>query len=233
LTITTAATAMSGLLRSARARAMRLIAAAAGRGRYDRLVLEEVGGRPLLVLPQVFNPRLMRTGAMLAEALDERLVPRGCRVLDMGTGSGAGAVAAARWAARVIAVDVNPEAVRCARINALLSQVEERVEVRQGDLFAPVAGERFDVVLFNPPFFRGRPRGLLDHAWRSEDTVERFAAALPDHLATGGSALVLLSSAGEEQAFLAAFRAAGFTPRPLLEQRYLDERFTIYSLGGA
>ena len=79
------------------------------------------------------------------------------------------------------------------------------MHVREGDLFAPVAGERFDLVLFNPPYFRGSPRDPLDHAWRSSDTVERFAAELGDHLTPAGSALVVLSTDGETPAFLAAF----------------------------
>ena len=58
----------------------------------------------------------------------------------------------------VTAVDINPDAVRCARINALQHHLETCIEVRQGDLFEPVQGERFDLVLFNPPFFRGQPR---------------------------------------------------------------------------
>ena len=56
------------------------------------------------------------------------LIPPGSIVLDMGTGSGVGAVFAARNAARVVAVDVNPEAVRCARINVLLHHIEDRVD---------------------------------------------------------------------------------------------------------
>ena len=44
-----------------------------------------------------------------------------------------------------------------------------QIDVRQGDLFDPVAGERFDVMLFNPPYYRGVPRDELDHAWRCAD----------------------------------------------------------------
>jgi release factor glutamine methyltransferase len=217
-------------LRGARRIGLRVYIRLLGRRRYDRLVIEQVCGRPLVVLPEVFNPRLLHTGQMLAGILDERLVRPGASVLDMGTGSGIGAICAARWAGRVVAVDINPEAVRCARINVLLNRVEQRVEVRQGDLFGPLGGERFDLVLFNPPFFRGAPRSLLDHAWRSEDTVERFASGLPEHLAPGGSALVLLSSEGDEPAFLAAFRAVGLEVRALAEQAPWNERFTIYQL---
>ncbi|HWQ13255.1 MAG TPA: HemK2/MTQ2 family protein methyltransferase [Roseiflexaceae bacterium] len=202
----------------------------AGRLRHNRLVIEWVAGRPIVVLPQVFNPKLLRSGAMLAGALDERLVPEGAAVLDMGTGSGIGAVFAARRARRVVAVDINPEAVRCARINALLNRVEGRVEVRQGDLFAPLAGERFDVVLFNPPFFRGRPQDLLDHAWRSVDVAERFAAGLAAHLAPGGRALVILSSDGDERAFLEAFRAHELRVSVAARRDLWNEILTIYAI---
>jgi methylase of polypeptide subunit release factors len=108
------------------------------RHRYGRLVIETVAGTPLVVLPGVFNPKLFQTGEFLAETLSERWVPPGSTVLDMGTGSGVGAVFAARWARRVVAVDISPTAVRCARINVLLHGLEDRVEVRAGDLFEPL-----------------------------------------------------------------------------------------------
>jgi release factor glutamine methyltransferase len=178
------------------------------RHRHGHLVLERVAGFPVLVLPEVFNPKLFRTGELLAGSLDGALVPPGASVLDLGTGSGVAAVAAARLGARVVAVDINPHAVRCARINALLNHVEGRVEVRQGDLFKPVESQQFDLVLLNPPYFRGAPRDLLDAAWRSEDVAEHFAAGLPGHLAPGGRAIVLLSTDGDAPRFLAALAEA-------------------------
>src|SRR5258708_40043817 len=81
----------------------------------------------------------------------------GARALDMGTGSGVGAVFAARRGFQVVGVDLNPDAVRCARANVLLNGLEERIEIRHGAPFEPVSGERFDLVLWNPPFFRGKP----------------------------------------------------------------------------
>ncbi len=200
------------------------------RHRYKRLVIERAAGQPFVVLPQVFNPGLFRSGAVLAATLG-RPAPGGAgRALDMGTGSGIGAVTAARQGWQVVATDINEAAVRCARINALLNEVEGRVEVRHGDLFEPVAGERFDVVLFNPPFFRGVPADALAHAWRGVDVVERFAAGLREHLAPGGYALVVLSTDGEHAAFLHAFEAAalGVTVLQQCDLRY--EMLTVYRL---
>jgi HemK-related putative methylase len=211
-------------------KAMSLAYRLAGRDRYDDFRLERVRGVPLVVLPSVFNPKLPRTGAFLAAHLDSQLIAGDADVLDMGTGSGVCAVFAARYARRVVAVDVNAAAVRCATINAILNHVEQRLEVRHGDLFAPVTGERFDLILFNPPFLRGTPRDDRDRAWRSNDVAERFAAGLADHLKPGGSALVVLSTFGGAAAFLEAFRRQRLAVSVLAERRFITERLAIFRL---
>lgn len=200
--------------------------------RHGRLVLERAGGVPLLVLPTVFNPVLLRTGAFLAETVSE-LYPdgagRGRSALDMGTGSGIGAVFAARSGFRVVGVDVAPDAVRCARINVLLNRLEDRVEVRTGDLFAPVTGERFDLVLFNPPFFRGMPKDPSDRAWRSPDVMERFAEGVPGCLEPEGRVLVVLSTDGEGEAMLAALEGAGLRVAEVARRDLGNEVVRVYT----
>lgn len=200
------------------------------RHRYNRLVIEQVGGRPIVVLPRVFNPKLLRSGEFLASVVDGLKMPTESAVLDMGTGSGVCAIAAAKHAPRVVAVDINPHAVRCARINALLNEVEGRVELHEGDLFAPVRGQKFDLILFNPPYFRGEPNDALDYAWRSVDVVERFAAELSDHLTPAGSALVVLSTDGDTSAFLRSFREHDFAVEPVRHKKFINEVLTVYRL---
>lgn len=202
------------------------------RRRYSRLEIERVDGVPFLVLPAVFNPVLLRTGEFMARVVESiPLAEAGARVLDMGTGSGVGAVFAARRGARVVAVDINPDAVRCARINALLNGVEERVEVRHGDLLEPLdpdRGDVFDLVLFNPPFYRGTPRDNIDFAWRGQDVLERFAAGLAGILAPGGRALIVFSDEGEWAALETALVANGFDVRALDEREYVNEVVTAF-----
>jgi release factor glutamine methyltransferase len=199
-----------------------------GRHRYDDFRFERVHGAPFLVTPSVFNPKLPRTGEFFAAQIDSRLVHRDAAVLDMGTGSGVCAVFAARYAQRVVAVDINPAAVRCAVINTLLNDLDHKIDVRHGDLFAPVHGERFDLVLFNPPFVREAPRDHRDQAWRSSDVPERFAAALGAHLKPGGAALVLLSTFGDCGAFLREFHNRGFEIAVHAERRFVNERLTLF-----
>lgn len=201
------------------------------RHRFDRLALERVAGRPFLILPEVFNPALFWTSEFMVRSLTPGLIPAGSRVLDMGTGSGIGAVFAAQWAESVTAVDVNPAAVRCARINVLLNGVEDRVTVRGGDLFAAVPGETFDVILFNPPYFRGQPSSSLDRAFHAEDVIERFAAQLPASLNPDGYALVLLSSAGDESRSLALFQQRGYQVGRVAERTLATETLTLYRVG--
>jgi release factor glutamine methyltransferase len=201
-----------------------------GQHQYDDFRMERVQGAPFLVTPSVFNPKIPRTGAFFASRLDSTLVDANSEVLDMGTGSGVCAVFAARLARRVVAVDINAAAVRCAGINAYLNHLEHRIDVRHGDLFAPVAGERFDLILFNPPFLRGTPRDDRDRAWRSGDVAERFAASLATHLKPGGIALVLLSTFGDAPWFLKELHQQGFSISPLAERTFINERLAIFRL---
>jgi HemK-related putative methylase len=207
--------------------------------RIRRPVLERIDGLAFVVLPEVLNPVVFRSGAFLARTVAAYpAAPRqGARALDMGTGSGVGAVFAARRGFQVVGVDLNPDAVRCARANVLLNGLEERIEIRHGDLFGPVSGERFDLVLWNPPFFRGRPRSNFDLAWRATDVMERFAAGLPEVLAPGGAALVLVSTDGDAEGMagmVAALAAHGFALEVAARRHFGSEIMTVYrALRGA
>lgn len=192
----------------------------------DALRVEQVRGLAIIVLPGVFNGVLLRTGAFLAAALDETNIKRGARVLDLGTGSGIGALFAARLGASVVATDINPEAVRCAQINALAHHVEVRITTRVGDLFAPVKDERFDVILFNPPYYRGPPLDLADTAWRSQDTFDRFLHELAGHLTPNGKALIVLSTDGDIEGAL--MEAKGLGVQVLRRRDFINETLTVY-----
>ena len=100
-------------------------------------------------LPGVFKPR--SDSRMLADQIRRERLVAGARVLDVCTGSGVLAIAAARaGASRVTAVDVSWRAVIAAWLNARLNGV--RLRVRRGDLLEPVRGERFDLIVSNPPY---------------------------------------------------------------------------------
>ncbi len=186
-------------------------------------------GRPLVVVPGVFDPVLFFSSSFLAELLESAALcpPQGC-MLDLGCGSGVLSVIAASNGKKVVATDLNPEAIRCARINAILNGVEERISVRQGDLFEPVRGERFDVVLFNPPYLAGTPSTPFEASFRSDDMAPRFAADLHSHLKAGGFALLVLSSRGLGADFLENLQANGLHYEAVAEKDLVGELITVY-----
>lgn len=201
------------------------------RRRRGRPAVRRVAGLTLVVLPGVFDPVLCRTGKFLAEHVRAYPVSGARRILDLGTGTGASALAAAAAspAAEVVAIDVDPRAVRCARANAVVNALERRVEVREGDLFAPVHGERFDLVVSNPPFLPGVPRSPADLAFRAGDVAERLAGGLDGHLAPGGMLVLVLSSVGEVDPFVAALRGHGFAVTLRHRRRFVNETLGIVS----
>jgi hypothetical protein len=113
--------------------------------------------------------------------------------LDLGTGCGVQALHLSDHAERVVATDVNPRALVLARATAAINQVE--VDVREGSLYEPVAGERFDLVVTNPPFVVSPPGGerlvYRDSGLPGDEVVRRVVTQAPAHLAPGGVAQVL------------------------------------------
>lgn len=168
----------------------------------------------ILTLPGVFSPP--SDCRLLAGLIEESGLARGARVLDVFTGSGALAVVAARAGARdVTAIDISRRAVVTVRANAWLNRV--RVRALRGDLLAPVAGERFDLIVANPPYLPGQddtlPARGPARAWEGgrdgRRLVERLCAAAPDHLEADGTLLIVHSSLTGEQATLDSLREAG------------------------
>lgn len=118
--------------------------------------------------------------------------------LDLGTGCGVQALHLAGHADTVVATDVNQRALWTTRFNAALNGVADRVEVRDGSFFEPVAGQRFDLIATNPPFVispaLGRTGERLvyrDSGLPGDRVVEDIVRAAPRHLNPGGWCQVL------------------------------------------
>ena len=113
-------------------------------------------------------------------------------LLDLCCGSGVQGLVASRYSVRVVAVDLNPRAVRFSRFNAQLNGVQN-YDVRLGDLYEPVGQERFDVILANPPFVPSPEMGLKfrDGGVRGESVLRDIITGAGQHLNTDGRLCVV------------------------------------------
>ena len=210
------------------------------RAAFRELVKRRVDGWPVAYLtgvkefyllkydvsPAVLIPR-PETETLVLEALRLLKPQTAPAVLDLGTGSGCIAVSVAHQKkdARVVAVDVSPDALEVARRNATTHGVADRIDFRQGDLFSPVpAGSAFDLVVSNPPYVTPtelaglapdvrdhEPRLALDGGPDGLAFYRRIAAAVGAVLKPGGWVLVEIGATQE-----AAVRQL-FGERPELE----------------
>jgi release factor glutamine methyltransferase len=150
-------------------------------------------------------------------------VHEGEKVLDMGTGCGILGILAAKKASTVVAVDVNPHAVRCAKENAALNDVRSKMAFVQGDLFTPLREEeKFDVVLFNAPYLPTDDTegdSWLDRAWKGGATgrqiIDRFISEAPKHLKRAGRVLLMQSTLSGVDETVYKFAVQGMRARVL------------------
>jgi methylase of polypeptide subunit release factors len=115
------------------------------------------------------------------------------RALDVGTGCGSQALLAARHADQVVATDVTERALRVARLNLELNDVRN-VELREGSLFEPVAGERFDLIVSNPPFVVSPDTDVIfrDAGLEGDEISRLVARGAAEQLEPGGHAAMLI-----------------------------------------
>ncbi|MGR6431615.1 50S ribosomal protein L3 N(5)-glutamine methyltransferase [Rhizobium sp. PAMB 3174] len=131
--------------------------------------------------------------------------------VDICTGSGCLAVIAAKFfpMASVDAVDLSADALEVAKLNLAEHEVEDQVELHQGDLFAPLQGRTYDLIITNPPYvdhdaldgyppeFRAEPQMAHDGGEDGLDLVRKILADAPAHLNPGGGMICEIGSGRE------------------------------------
>jgi release factor glutamine methyltransferase len=165
--------------------------------------------------------------------------------LDFGTGSGciAIAVAAKCVTARLVALDVSPEALAAAQQNAAKNNVNDRIEFRQGDGFAALmSGEQFDLIISNPPYIASAeietlqpevrdhdPRGALDGGADGLDFYRRLAVEAGQFLKPEGK-IMLEFGEGQAEKIGGIFAAQGWSVEAIREDYTQRQRFLIAHL---
>jgi len=183
----------------------------------------EFYGLPFRVTPDVLIPRpetehLVETVVALARSF---AAPR---IVDIGAGSGAISVALAHHLpkARITTTDLSEAALAIARENVRSSGVADRICFLQGDLLAPLAGEKFDIIVSNPPYVPASDRDSLSVEVREyepllalfagEDGLDIYRRLIPAAFVAliSGGFIALEIGYGQADAVQNFLRAAGF-----------------------
>ena len=157
---------------------------------YDRLLLlsdHREGPEP---------PRDVVLGVNPSAVATARLTPRRHvhSFLDLGTGCGIQALLAARHSDRVVGIDINARALELSKANSLLNHTTN-VSWRHGNWLEPVAGQRFDLIVANPPYVFSPDSTYLyrDSNLPPESLARELISRIPQHLEEGGIAQVMLN----------------------------------------
>jgi len=174
------------------------------------------------VLDEVYEPA--EDSFLLADNLE---IEKGSLVLDVGAGCGILGVLAAKKAENVVAVDLNPFAVRCARENSLLNNVNDKMAFVQSDLLTAFGSEAlFDLILFNAPYLPSAEHDLktwIGKSWAGgtdgRQIIDRFIYQAPSHLKPNGRILLMQSTLAVPDETIRRLVAHGLKASVVAEQK--------------
>lgn len=119
------------------------------------------------------------------------------KVLEIGTGCGILSILCSMQGADVTGVDINKKAVKCSQKNA--EKHEVKIDFKKGNLFEPVKNEKFDIIIFNPPYLPGKRKHEEDSALIDSGEIEEFLEKYRKHLKENGRAFLIISSLTETE----------------------------------
>jgi release factor glutamine methyltransferase len=154
-------------------------------------------------------------------------VKGGEQVLDVGTGCGMLGILAAKKAKSVVAVDLNPYAIRCAKENSLLNGVHSKMGFVQASLFTALnQSAKFDLILFNAPYLPSEKKeaeSWIGRSWaggaNGRDVVDSFICEVPTHLKPNGKVLMMQSTLTDVEETIRGFRAHGLVAFVIAERK--------------
>jgi len=156
-------------------------------------------------------------------------------VLDVGTGCGILAILAAKKAKKVVATDINPHAIDCARTNARHNGVLAKMDIGQGSLFEPIkTSEEFDVIIFNAPYLptsESEKKSWVSKAWaggqNGRDLIEPFVSEAPKFLKKNGRIFLVQSSLSDIDKTIQRFKECGLKAKVVAEKKFPFETIVV------
>jgi len=179
--------------------------------------------------PNVYEPA--EDTFLLAENLD---IKRRDEVLEIGTGTGLITIITARRSRKVVATDINEDAIKCASKNTIVNRTYN-VELRKGDLFEPVKDEKFDLILFNTPYLPTEEDEKLDSELNAafdgglegRETIDKFIEEVNDYLNEGGRVQLVQSSLSDNEKTLRKLEEMGFDASITAREKCFFEEIVV------
>ncbi len=180
-------------------------------------------GKKTLLCPGVFDPRTITTKFFIKNMQ----IKHKSKVLDLGTGTGIIAIFAAEKAEEVIAVDKSKTAINCAKQNAKINNINNITFIKS-DLFEKIK-EKFDTILFQPPYIKGKAKKEIDHAFIESNTVKRFLHEARKYLNKKGYIIMSYSTLGELENMLKQAKRY-YKVNLIAKKRFLFEKIFLFKL---
>lgn len=189
----------------------------------------EYKGTVIYKHPEVYEPA--EDTFLLVENLD---IKRKDEVLEIGTGTGLITIIAAQNSRRVVATDINEHAIKCALKNTIANRTYN-VELREGNLFEPVAGEKFDLILFNTPYLPtdedekidGELNAAFDGGLEGRETIDQFIEQVKDYLKEEGRVQLVQSSLSDNDKTISKLEESGFDTEITAREKCFFEEIVV------
>lgn len=197
-----------------------------------KVVRQKLAGFTFTVRPTVFNPADFISSKVFISYINT-LDLRGKYILDMGSGSGVVSIIAASKGALCVACDINPVSVRCITENALQNNFSGQVTAIESDLFESLGNivtGKFDIIFFNPPYYKGNPANNFERAFKGGPNLEVINSFLDDaknFLAPSGRLCLLISSDMNLDDMFSRLKTAGYDYKILHTNKKTFETFYI------
>jgi len=181
----------------------------------------------LEVLETVYEPQ--EDSFLLAETVE---VKPGVKALDIGCGSGIQSISLALNGAEVTAVDVNPKALACTEANAKALGLSEKIKIKKSNLFSELKEEKFDLVVFNPPYLPddGPKDAALDGGENGLEIIHSFLDKLSLFLNKDGSGWFIVSSVNGFRSMREYSYRKGFRCEEKARKKLFFEQIAVFKV---
>lgn len=186
-------------------------------------------GKEIIVLPGLFAP-VFEDSKFLAQAVRDE-TKDGDVVLDLGTGTGVQGIFASKKASKITSVDINPAALECARLNVHHHHLENKMTIFESDLFSNI-NQKFDLIIFNPPFRWFKPKDILERGELDENysTLNKFFDKAKNYLKENGRILLVFSSSGDLKYLEQLISNSVFSSKIVKQETFDKWTYVVYRL---